>query len=114
MPIGWRATSGTRAWPPNMKRALATWFTNSSTAQSAKSEKRISTTGRVPTSAAPTAAPMIVASDMGVSAIRSGPNSSTRPRYWPKTPPRPRSSPKAQTLASRRISSASASIAAAE
>ena len=38
----------------------------------------------------------------------SGPNSSTRPRYWPNTPPRPRSSPTAQTSGSRRISSASA------
>ena len=73
MPIGWRATIGTRVWPPNMKRALAAWLTSSSTAQSAKSEKRISTTGRVPIIAAPTAAPMMQASEIGVSTMRSGP-----------------------------------------
>ena len=68
--------------------------------------------GRVPTIAAPTDAPMMDASEMGVSQIRSGPNSSTSPAYWPKTPPRPRSSPSAQTSGSRRISSAMASRAA--
>jgi hypothetical protein len=87
---------------------LAAWLTSSSTAQRAKSENRISTIGRVPIMAAPTAAPMMQASEMGASEIRSGPNSSTRPLYWPKTPPRPRSSPTAHTVASRRISSAMA------
>ena len=53
MPIGSRTTIGTRICPPNMKRALAAWLTSSSTAQSAKSENRISTTGRVPVIARP-------------------------------------------------------------
>ena len=66
MPIGWRMTQETLAWPPNMNRALAAWLTISSTAQSAKSEKRISTTGIWPASAMPTEAPMIVASEIGV------------------------------------------------
>ena len=54
-PIGRRATSGTRPWPPNMKRAFAAWLTISSMAQSAKSTTRISTTGFSPASAIPTA-----------------------------------------------------------
>jgi hypothetical protein len=112
MPIGSRATSGTRPWPPNMKRALAAWLTSSSMAQSAKSENRISTTGRVPQSAAPTAAPMIPASEIGASTIRSGPKRSTMPRYWSNTPPRPKSSPTAQTLGSATIASVRAILPA--
>jgi hypothetical protein len=50
-------------------------------AQSAKSEKRNSTIGRVPIIAAPTAAPMMQASEIGASETRSGPNSSTNPLY---------------------------------
>ncbi len=95
-----------------MKRALATWFTSSSVAQRAKSAKRISTTGRVPAMAAPKAAPMIAASDMGASLTRAAPNSSRNPLYCPKTPPRPRSSPTHQTAGSARISAASAARAA--
>ncbi len=106
MPMGSRITMGTLDCPPNMNRALAAWFTSSSTAQRAKSEKRISTTGREPARAAPTPTPMIAASEIGASETRSGPNSSTSPRYCPKTPPRPRSSPRAQTAGSRRISPA--------
>ena len=62
MPMGSRATSGTRPWPPNMKRFFAAWLTISSIAHSAKSMTRISTTGRRPASAMPTAAPMMLAS----------------------------------------------------
>ena len=62
MPIGSRATSGTRPWPPNMKRFFAAWLTISSIAHSAKSTTRISTTGFSPASAMPTPAPTIVAS----------------------------------------------------
>ena len=64
-----------------MNRAFAAWFTISSTAQRAKSANLSSTTGRVPTIAAPTAAPMIVDSEIGVSRTRSGPNSCCMPRY---------------------------------
>jgi hypothetical protein len=71
MPIGMRTTSGTRPWPPNMKRFLAAWLTISSMPHSAKSTTRISTTGRSPASAMPTPAPRIAASLIGVSITRS-------------------------------------------
>jgi hypothetical protein len=45
----------------------------------AKSMKRISTTGRQPTKAAPTAMPVKDASAMGVSTTRRGPYFCTRP-----------------------------------
>jgi len=95
-----------------MKRFFAAWLTISSIAHSAKSTTRISTTGFRPVSAMPTAAPAIVASEIGVSMTRSAPKRSSRPRYWPKMPPRPRSSPSATTRASRSISCASAAAAA--
>ena len=107
-----RATSGTRPCPPNMKRAFAAWFTTSSIEHKAKSTTRISTTGFNPFSAMPTAAPMIVASEIGVSITRSGPNSCASPRYCAKIPPRPTSSPSATTCGSARIASASAVQAA--
>jgi hypothetical protein len=88
-------------------------LTISSIAQSAKSTTRISTTGRRPVSAMPTAAPMIVDSEIGVSITRSAPNSACRPRYWPKIPPRPTSSPRTTTRGSARIAWASESAAAA-
>ncbi len=50
-------------------------------AQRAKSAKRISTIGRVPAIAAPTAAPIIAASEIGVEQIRSTPNSVSKPAY---------------------------------
>ena len=46
----------------------------------------ISTIGRRPIMAAPSAAPSIAVSEMGVSNTRS-PNSSVRPRVTPNTPP---------------------------
>ncbi len=112
MPVGIRITIGTRPCPPNMNRFFAAWFTISSIAHSAKSTTRISTTGLSPVSAMPTAEPAIVASEIGVSMTRCAPNRSSRPRYWPKMPPRPRSSPSATTDSSSCISSASASAAA--
>ena len=48
----------------------------------------MSTTGRRPPIAAPTAAPTKPASEMGQSMTRSGPNSSARPRVGPITPMR--------------------------
>ncbi len=47
----------------------------------------ISTIGRIPPSAAPIPAPTNADSDNGVSRIRSGPNSSSRPVVTPKQPP---------------------------
>src|SRR5579871_655206 len=75
-----------------------------------KSPNIISTTGRIPVIAAPTAIPVKPASEMGVSSIRSGPNSSTRPdRTLKAVPASATSSPITKTRGSRRSSSASAS-----
>jgi hypothetical protein len=74
-----------------------------------KSKMRISMIGRVPASAAPSPAPMMVASEIGVETTRCGPNSSRKPLYWPHSPPRATSSPSAQTVGSRRISCSAAS-----
>ena len=46
-----------------------------------------STIGRMPPIAAPIPAPTNADSDSGVSRIRSGPNSSSRPLLTPKQPP---------------------------
>src|ERR1700723_3572020 len=75
-----------------------------------KSPNIISTMGRRPVIAAPTAIPVKPASEIGVSSTRSVPNSSTRPERTLKgVPASATSSPKMQTRESRRISSASAS-----
>src|ERR1700693_3837921 len=70
----------------------------------------MSTTGRIPVMAAPTATAVKPASEIGVSRIRSGPNSLTNPvrtlKGWPASA---MSSPKMKTRESRRSSSASAS-----
>src|SRR5580704_10458372 len=75
-----------------------------------KSPNMMSTTGRIPVIAAPTATPVNPASEMGVSTTRAAPNSSTSPERTLKgVPASATSSPMIQTRASRRISSASAS-----
>src|SRR5580698_9061431 len=75
-----------------------------------KSPNMMSTTGRIPVIAAPTASPVNPASEIGVSSTRSLPNSSRRPERTLKgVPASATSSPRMQTVASRRISSASAS-----
>src|SRR5713101_782868 len=75
-----------------------------------KSPNMISTTGRRPVIAAPTATPVNPASEMGVSTTRLAPNSSTKPeRTLNGVPASATSSPMMQTRESRRISSASAS-----
>ena len=62
-----------------------------------------STTGFRPVAAAPTAAPMNAASEIGVSRTRSAPNSSYRPRVTAKMPPAlPTSIPSKQTVGSIR------------
>src|ERR1700688_4183816 len=70
----------------------------------------MSTTGRIPVMAAPTATAVKPASEIGVSRIRSGPNSLTNPvrtlKGWPASA---MSSPRMKTRESRRSSSASAS-----
>src|ERR1700687_5588227 len=75
-----------------------------------KSPNMMSTTGRNPVMAAPTARPVNPASEIGVSKTRSLPNSSNRPeRTLNGVPASATSSPMMHTVASRRISSASAS-----
>ncbi|MNC91099.1 hypothetical protein D3C83_72950 [compost metagenome] len=60
----------------------------------------------------PTAAPMIVDSEIGVSMTRAAPYFGCRPRYCPKTPPRPTSSPTTTTRESAAIARSSAEHAA--
>src|SRR5579859_3723428 len=75
-----------------------------------KSPNIMSTTGRRPVMAAPTPTPVNPASEMGVSTTRLAPNSSTSPeRTLNGVPASATSSPKMQTVESRRISSARAS-----
>src|SRR2546428_11347397 len=75
-----------------------------------KSPNIMSTIGRSPVIAAPTATPVKPASEMGVSITRSVPNSSTSPDNTLKgVPASVTSSPRMHTRESRRISSASAS-----
>src|SRR4029077_7526469 len=75
-----------------------------------KSPNMMSTTGRIPVIAAPTAKPVNPASEIGVSTTRSLPNSSTSPDKTLKgVPASATSSPRIHTRESRRISSASAS-----
>jgi hypothetical protein len=63
-----------------MCRSVAALFTSWSRASSEKFTVMISTMGRIPPSAAPMAAPTKADSESGVSRMRSGPNSSRRPR----------------------------------
>src|ERR1017187_8868250 len=75
-----------------------------------KSPNMISTTGRMPVMAAPTAIPVKPASEIGVSITRRTPNSCTRPeKTLNGVPASATSSPMIKTLGSRRISSARAS-----
>ncbi len=73
-----------------MPATLTSW----SKPQEMKSENCISHTGRIPTTAAPIAEPMIPDSASGVSITRSGPNSSMKPSVTLNAPPNtPMSSP---------------------
>src|SRR5208282_5478019 len=75
-----------------------------------KSPNMMSTTGRNPVMAAPTAIPVNPASEIGMSTTRSLPNSSSNPERTLKgVPASATSSPKITTVGSRLISSASAS-----
>ncbi len=71
---------GTLNLPFDMYRIFAAWLTSSSMHSKRKSEYCRSGIGRIPISAAPTAAPAIAFSLIGVSMMRSWPNSSVRPR----------------------------------
>ena len=75
-----------------------------------KSANCISQIGRRPSTAAPTAVPMIADSASGVSITRSGPNSARKPSVTLNAPPKvPMSSPMTSTRSSARISSRIAS-----
>src|SRR5688572_7184403 len=79
-----------------------------------KSPNMMSTIGRMPVMAAPTPMPVKPASEIGVSMMRSLPNSSTSPVSTLKVvPASATSSPMRTTFGSRRISSAMASLIAA-
>src|SRR5579883_420748 len=101
---------GTCQWPPDISCTFAAWLTIWSMVRVTKSPNMISTTGRRPVMAAPTAIPVKPASEIGVSSTRSGPNSSTSPvktlNGWPASA---MSSPITRTRESRRSSSARAS-----
>ncbi|GBE23943.1 hypothetical protein BMS3Bbin02_00208 [bacterium BMS3Bbin02] len=85
----------------------APWVTIGSSASPRKSTNMISATGRRPAAAAPTAAPAIASSEIGVLRTRSGPNSSSKPTDVLKTPPASAtSSPNVTTVGSALISSA--------
>src|SRR2546430_2488835 len=78
-----------------------------------KSPNMMSTIGRMPVIAAPTPMPEKPGSEIGVSRMRSGPNSSTRPFRTPKVVPASATpSPMRKTVGSRRSSSAIASLIA--
>ena len=69
-----------------MERNFAAWFTTWSIVIAMKSQIWISTTGRIPATAAPTPAPTKVASEIGVSRTRSSPKRSRSPLVTWKIP----------------------------
>src|SRR3954452_21468538 len=80
-----------------------------------KSPNMMSTTGRIPVIAAPSASPAMAGSEIGEAITRSGPNSSTRPDITLNgVPASATSSPMMYTVGSRRSSSASASFTACD
>jgi hypothetical protein len=91
-----------------MYRFFAAWLTSWSMAQYMKLAIVMSTIGRNPVIAAPTAAPTKPFSDNGTSRTRLSPNSSTKPEAVPNRLRR-RSSPRMITRSSRAISSRCAS-----
>ena len=108
-----RSTSGTLTWPPDMYLHFAAWLTIWSITRVTKSAICSSTTGRQPTSAAPTPAPACAASEIGASITRGGPKRSSSPSVtWKRPPSAAMSSPITNTPGSRSISSRSASLSA--
>ncbi len=104
-PLAVRITMGKLTWPPVMYRLLAISLATMSQQTARKSENMISAITGIPVIAAPMAAPRIACSEMGVSRIRSGPNSSRSPTVVLNTPPAAAmSSPSITRLGSRRIS----------
>ena len=88
-----RITTGVTALPPNMYLNLAAWLKIWSKQTPMKSTNISSATGRSPVAAAPTAAPMKLLSEIGVSSTRSRPNLDISPLVTPSGPPQASSSP---------------------
>ncbi len=104
-PLAHRTTSGSVSCPSDMYLILAISLAIRSQQTAKKSLNMISAIGRRPVIAAPTAAPRMACSLIGVSRTRSGPNSSSSPTVVLNTPPAAAtSSPSNTTLGSRRIS----------
>ena len=78
-PVAMRMTSGTANWPPDMCGKVAALLRIWSSASRLKLQVMISTMGRRPAMAAPTPTPVKPFSASGVSTMRPGPNSSSRP-----------------------------------
>ena len=98
-----------------MNRSFAAWLTIMSIATVVKFISMISATGRMPTIAAPIAAPMIACSEIGVVRTRDLPYLVDRPRVTPTTPPSsssPMSSPSRMTFWSSAMASSSALLTA--
>ena len=93
-----RTTTGMERSPRVRLRIFARLLTICSKAGYPKASNCISITGRNPYIAMPIAAPIIPASEMGVSKQRSSPNRSVSPSVTRKTPPRvPTSTPNITT-----------------
>jgi hypothetical protein len=104
-PLAQRTTSGSASWPSDMYLILAISLAIRSQQTAKKSLNMISAIGRRPVIAAPTAAPRMACSLIGVSRTRSGPNCSSKPGVVLNTPPAAAtSSPRKTTLGSRLIS----------
>jgi hypothetical protein len=78
-PVAMRITSGTAELPARHVRAARRVVHDLVERQQAEVDRHHSTMGRRPPSAAPMPAPTKPSSDSGVSRMRSGPNSSSRP-----------------------------------
>jgi hypothetical protein len=104
-----RTVTGTTHWPPDMNRNFGSSLTMASAAVGRKSLNMISTTGRSPVTAMPSATPMKPFSQIGVLRIRSRPNFSASPSFVLKTPPAvATSSPIRRTVGSSSSSCSSA------
>src|SRR5262245_44015087 len=95
-----------------MNRSLAALLISWSAAMPMKSMIMISATGSRPSIAAPTAAPMIAASEIGVSSTRSWPYFVDSPAVGPDAPGSAMSSPSRKTRSSARSAWSSARLSA--
>src|SRR4029079_11521259 len=112
-PYTWvRTVMGAVVLPAVMKRSLAALLMSWSAAMPMKSMIMISATGSRPSIAAPTAAPTIAASEIGVSSTRSWPYFVDSPAVGPDAPGSAMSSPSRNTRSSARSAWSSARFSA--